>query len=447
MSDTVRRLEVGALTAELGALVAGVYEDVEVVGEVSGFKVATSGHWYFSLKDSAAVISCSMWKFNNQRMRRVPREGEKIAARGSVEVYAPRGSYSLVVRQLTAVGIGDLAKRLAELKARLGAEGLFDPSRKRPLPPFPRVIGVATSGAGAALQDVLRVVRERHPKIPILVAPCVVQGASAAEDVARAVRLLDEDGRADVIIVGRGGGSAEDLFAFNEEPVVRAVAACRVPVISAVGHQTDFTLCDQAADVRAATPSHAAELATPVLLDIYATLDDQLDRLQHAMKVRVDRARDRVKRTRLVHPRQRLDQGRMRLEELEERLRAAMAMRRARAGERLSRVRLPDLAPRAAASRLRVVQADARMRTGVARRRSQSAQQLAALVARLDALSPLAVLTRGYAIAHANGRVVRDAAAVSVGDLLEIRVGEGALDARVERVRAGSADQPNSARR
>ncbi len=430
---SVRRVAVGELTAELGELVSTEFDDVEVVGEVTGFKPHHSGHWYFNLKDERAVISCAMWKTHNVRMRRMPREGEKLVARGTVEVYAPRGTYSLVVRQLTAIGAGDLAKRLAELKARLEADGCFDPARKRAIPRYPRAIGVATSLTGAALQDVLRVVRERHATIPIFVAPCQVQGVGAAEDIARAIGLLEAHGGSDVLIVGRGGGSAEDLFCFNEEAVVRAVVACGIPVVSAVGHQTDMSLCDLAADVRAATPSHAAELVTPDLGALLATLSDRADRLEHAMRARVRRARDTLGRVRLVHPRQRLDQGRLRLDELEERLHAGVALRRARAGERLSRVRLPPLGPRVVAGRARVVQADARLRAGTVRRREDSGRALAAVTARLEALSPLAVLTRGYALARTgDGRVVTDSAQVGPGDVLEVRLAKGSVRARVE---------------
>lgn len=432
--STVRRIPVGELTRELSGLLGEAFDDIEVVGEVSSFKVHASGHWYFTLKDADAVISCAMWRTHNQRMKRAPREGERLAARGAVEVYAPRGTYSLVVRQLVAIGIGDLAKRLAELKAKLEAEGLFDPARKRRLPPYPRAVGIATSDTGAALQDMLRVIRERHPTVTIVVAPCRVQGEGAAADVARAVRLLETDGRADVVIVGRGGGSAEDLFCFNEEPVVRAVAGCAVPVVSAVGHQTDWTLCDLAADLRAATPSHAGELAVPVLGEILATLHDRQERLVVAASGRVAVARDRLTRTRLTHPRQRVDQGRLRLADLEERLHAAAAGRAARARQRLSTVRLVAPTARVQAGRVRLEHAATRMPGALVRRRGDAGAALGAAVARLEALSPLAVLTRGYAIARVDGHVVHDARRVPVGAALEVRVETGTIHARVEGV-------------
>ncbi len=429
-----RRISVGELTAELNDLVTEVYDDVEVIGEINAFKVHTSGHWYFSLKDENAVLACAMWKGQNVRMKRQPREGERLVARGTIEVYAARGTYSLVVRQLTAIGVGDLARRLAELKARLDAEGLFAPDRKRPLPQYPRAIGIATSQSSAALQDMLRVIRERHPTIPIYIAHCQVQGEGAAEDVARAVRRLEADGRADVILVGRGGGSAEDLFCFNEEAVVRAVAACRIPTISCVGHQTDWSLCDLAADVRAATPSHAAELATPVLGDLLATLHDREERLFVAMEARVERLRDRLARVRLIHPRQRVDQGRLRLDDLEERLHVAMRARQVRARERLVRVRLSVPAQRVQVARTRVVQVDARLVEALTRRQVEGRRAVASLTARLEALSPLAVLTRGYAIARHEGKPVLDAAALHPGDTLEVRLARGSVQARVEAI-------------
>ena len=386
----MERFTVSELTGEIAALLGGSFGDVEVEGEVSGFKAHGSGHWYFSLKDGDAVLNCAMFRGHNARVRRAPRDGDRILVRGGVDVYPPRGSYSLVVRQMSAVGAGDLLRRLEELKARLAAEGLFDPARKRPLPPVPRAIGVVTSPTGAAFQDILRVVRQRFPTMPVYLAPCRVQGDGAAAEIVRAIALLNAHGKSDVIIAGRGGGSVEDLWCFNEEVVVRAVAASRIPVVSAVGHEVDVSLTDFAADVRAATPSHAAELVTPVRDELLAFIGGMDDRLRLAMKRRVSVQRDRLQRVRLLHPRQRVERGRMRLDELEERLR------------------------------------DASRRLLVVRR-----AQLAGAARHLEVLSPLSVLVRGYSIVTRGGVAITNTAALTTGDTLDVRLARGSVTATV----------------
>lgn len=389
----MERFTVSELTGEIATMLMHGFGDVEVVGEVSAFKAHGSGHWYFCLKDGEAVLNCAMFKGHNQRVRRPPRDGERVIARGGIDVYAPRGSYSLVVRQLRADGEGDLLRRLEALKARLAAEGLFDPARKRPLPGVPRAIGVATSPTGAALQDILRVIRQRFPAVTVYLAPCRVQGDGAAAEIAAAIDLLNRHGRSDVVIAGRGGGSPEDLWCFNEEVVVRAIARSRIPVVSAVGHEVDVCLADLAADRRAATPSHAAELVTPVLSSLIQAVEDLDDRMRAAMTRRVALLRQRLARVRLLHPRQRLERGRARLDDLEARLQAA-------------------------ARRLLVI------------RRAQ----LAGSTRQLEALSPLSVLVRGYAIVTHEGAAVTDARALSPGAPLRVRFARGQVDATVTRV-------------
>lgn len=389
----MERFTVSQLTGEISALLGESFDDIEVEGEISGFKAHGSGHWYFSLKEGPAVLSCAMFRNANVRVRTPPREGDRILARGSIDIYPPRGTYSLVVRELRVAGAGDLQRQFEELRARLQSEGLFDPARKRRLPSFPTAIGIATSPSGAAFHDILRVVRQRFPGLPVYLSPCRVQGEGAAADIARAIALLNGHGLSSVIIVGRGGGSVEDLWCFNEEVVVRAVVASRIPTVSAVGHEVDVSLCDLAADLRAATPSHAAETVTPVRADIAAGLDQMFGRMRVAMTRRVATQRDRLTRVRLLHPRQRLERGRLRLDELEERLRGS--------GPRQLELR--------------------RKRLGL-------------LARHLDALSPLSVLVRGYAITTRDGEVIRDAAALEVGDAVHLRFAGGSADAEIVRV-------------
>ena len=384
MSET--RFTVGELVGEINTLLRGEFSDIWVEGEVSGFKPAASGHWYFSLKDPTgdSVISCAMFRGDNSRVRKPPREGEKVLVYGSVDVYAPRGTFSLKVRRLELTGAGELARKLEELRARLAEEGLFDPARKRELPPYPRAIGVATSPTGAALQDILRVLGQRWPGLTVYLAPCRVQGEGAAEEVAAAVRLLNADGRSDVLLIGRGGGSAEDLFCFNEEVVVRAIAASRIPTVSCVGHEVDVSLADFAADWRAATPSHAAERVVPVRDEVATWVAEREARLRAAMERRVRYLRERLARVRLQHPRQRIERGRQRADELDERLRAAVAR-------------------------------------GLQRKRDRAG----AAARHLDALSPLRVLDRGYALVQREGQAVTDSATLRVGDTLDARFAKG----------------------
>ena len=248
-------------------LLAGepLLQGISVRGEISNFKQYPSGHCYFTLKDTNSALKCVMFRSRAQYLRFLPQNGMQVVAGGSIAVYERDGVYQLYVDNLIPEGTGDLALAFEQLKEKLAAEGLFDPARKQPLPAFPKKIGVVTSSAGAVLRDIYRVSKRRWPGIQLVLYPVQVQGEGAAEQIARGIDFFAEEYAVDVIIAGRGGGSMEDLWAFNEEPVVRAIAACPVPLISAVGHETDFTLADFAADVRAATPSQAAELAVPLL--------------------------------------------------------------------------------------------------------------------------------------------------------------------------------------
>ena len=278
-------LSVSELNEYARRLLAGdpLLRNVEVTGEISGYKHHYSGHRYFSLKDDAARIQCVMFRQNAVALDFLPTDGMRVVIRGAASNFARDGSFQLYVNSMRKAGQGDLFARFEALKKKLLAEGLFDPARKREIPAMPRVIGVATSESGAAVRDIIKVARRRNPNVGILIAPCAVQGEAAAEEIARAIERLNRNGEADVLLVGRGGGSIEDLWAFNEERVARAIAASRIPVISCVGHEIDFTIADFVADMRAPTPSAAAEMAVPVLAELRQSLEAVLGRLGTAL--------------------------------------------------------------------------------------------------------------------------------------------------------------------
>lgn len=364
---------------------------VAVRGELSNFRRHHSGHCYFTLKDSAAALRCVMFRSRAVSLRFEPADGMQVRVLGRVAVYERDGSYQLYVDSMVADGLGDLSVAFARLREKLLAEGLFDDSRKQPLPLLPRAIGVVTSPTGAALRDIVTVARRRHAGIPILLAPVAVQGEEAPEQIVRGIQLLDRSGRVDVIIIGRGGGSIEELWAFNDERVVRAVAAAATPIVSAVGHQTDYTLSDFAADRRAATPSQATEIVTPDRLALTQRLRTNQHRLNQSLLNRLIRRRLRLERclaSNLFRRPQEILQERMqRLDQLQDRLASAV--------ETLLN-------------------------------RNQQRWQLAN--EKLNLLDPLRVLQRGYSVVRRqDGQVVRRAETVGQGDRLDVWLQEGRL--------------------
>jgi exodeoxyribonuclease VII large subunit len=268
LENSTQILTVSELTKEIRRTLEDSFQQVSVVGEISNFKSHISGHWYFSLKDSGAVINCTMWKGFNQYVFFTPQDGMKIIVNGKLTVYPPRGSYQLDIRSMKPAGLGELQEAFEKLKKKLEAEGLFDEKFKKPVPVFPSKIGIVTAIDGAAFRDLVSVAKRRYPLVELLIAPARVQGSGAAESIVNSIKLLNKSGDIDVIIVGRGGGSIEDLWAFNEEVVARAIFKSRVPTISGVGHEVDFTIPDYVADLRAPTPSVAMELATPDAMEI-----------------------------------------------------------------------------------------------------------------------------------------------------------------------------------
>jgi exodeoxyribonuclease VII large subunit len=436
---------VGAILADVKAQLAQAYPEVWVKGELSGFKLHPSGHMYFALKDATvdATLSCTFFKFQNRTLRFAPKDGMEVEARGQFDLYAPRGSFQLRVMELRPAGIGALLLAFEALKKKLAAEGLFDPANKRPLPAFPRAIGLVTSPTGAAIRDLVHVLRRRWPGLRIVLAPVLVQGEGAAAQVAEAIARMNRLGGLDVLIVGRGGGSLEDLWAFNEEAVVRAIAASAIPVVSAVGHETDTTLADFAADVRAATPSAAAELVTP--RDRASVRRDVIELSRRAgdlMFVRLSGARERLALLRRTYGFRRpadliatfaqgVDDRRARLvRALIERLRAARFDVRHLAA-RVAPLRLVGQLRQGRIDAARLVQRLARAAAITAPR-----QRVSAAAARLTALSPRAVLARGYSLVTLeDGTVVRQARQLAPGRAVELEFASGRAGARVETVR------------
>jgi exodeoxyribonuclease VII large subunit len=389
---------VGDLTHYIQDLLEGDPElqDVRLRGEISNLTRAASGHLYFTLKDAEAAIGCVMWRSAAGRLAWQPEHGAAAVARGRISVYPPRGNYQLVVDDLQPAGLGDLHARFEALRDQLKAEGLFDAERKKPLPQFPRLLGVVTSPQAAALRDVLNVLRRRYPLASVLLAPTLVQGDQAPPQIVAALQAIDARDDVDLVLLVRGGGSLEELWAFNDERVARAIAACRHPVVSGVGHETDFTIADFVADLRAPTPSAAAELAVPDQAELRQYIGAWAEQLEGSIE------------RRLFQMRQALEQQQRALQRLSP-----------RAQIESYRQQVDDLSRR-------VVQALAH---GQALRRSG----LAGLGARLAALSPQATLARGYAIVRqtGTGAVVRSVGQVRAGDDLAVRVQDGEFEAVV----------------
>ena len=373
---------------------------VAVRGELSNYKIYPSGHHYFTVKDAEASLKCVMFRSSAQRLRFRPENGMSVTVTGRISVYPRDGAYQLYAVSVMPEGAGDLQAAFDQLRAKLEAEGLFDPGHKKPLPLFPKKVAVITSGAGAAVHDIIRVLGKRWPMAKILVLPVRVQGAEAPGEIVGALRYANRWQVADLIITGRGGGSMEDLWAFNDELVARAIYESEIPVISAVGHEPDVTIADYVADKRAATPSNAAEIAGPDAEEVRAFVRESGIRLQRAMRKKLDmlsgRLADLSGRSALTDPGVYLGTKTMALDHTRERL--------ASAGERMV---------------------------------SDHRRQYVSLAAKLDALSPLKVLARGYAIAERGGKTVRSVSDVSAGDEIDITITGGVIGCAVKEVRYG----------
>lgn len=417
---------------------------VWLVGEISNLVLHSSGHWYFSLKDPSAQVKAAMFRGNNRRVAFRPQDGQQVLVQARLSLYEPRGEYQLIIESMRPAGDGQLQLQLEQLKQRLQAEGLFATERKRPLPRQPQQIGLITSPTGAAIHDMLTVLKRRAPGIPVILYPAQVQGAQAADQLIAALQRANQRDECDVLIIGRGGGASEDLWCFNDERLVRAIANSLLPIVSAVGHESDVTLSDFAADLRAATPSAAAELVSP-------DQSEQLQRLQ-ALSQRLTRANQQAftlgthrlhmlqQRLQHQHPERRLQQQQQRLDELQGRLRLALRQRLVDAGRQLERIdhRLHQQSPsvRLREARQRLGQQQQLLQRCVQQRLEQLRHRHGLLLTRLDAISPLATLARGYSITQdTQGQVLRSVTHTAPGQLLTTRLGDGELQVEVQQVR------------
>jgi exodeoxyribonuclease VII large subunit len=431
-----RALSVSELTALVKILIEGQFVDVWVEGEVSNFRRHSSGHWYFTLKDEGAMLRAASFRMQNRLIRFIPEDGITVRARGRLSLYEARGEYQLLVERLEPVGEGALQLAFEQLKARLAAEGLFDIERKRPLPLLPGRVGLVTSPTGAALRDMLRVLGRRNETVPILIAPARVQGEGAAAEIAEAIESLNYCGLVDVIIIGRGGGSIEDLWCFNEEVVARAIYNSRVPVISAVGHETDFTLADFVADLRASTPSAAAEMVTMALDDARARIDGLAESLAHALKYRLLELSSRLSDietsrgfleipSRLRKLSQECDEAVYSLESSFE----ASVRRHSSLFDYLAlRLRDADIRRQMVRRTGEAALLRARLRAAAGRALDREGERFSIAAGKLQSLSPLGVLARGYAIAFdRGGQTIKRAADVARGERVRIRLADGEI--------------------
>ncbi|HSW50049.1 MAG TPA: exodeoxyribonuclease VII large subunit [Bryobacteraceae bacterium] len=406
---TGRRVyQVAELNAAIRALLDSRFQDIWVAGEISGVKLATSGHYYFTLKDEQAQLRCVCFRASARYLRFKPQDGIAVLARGRIDVYEPRGEYQLLVESIEPQGYGALQLAFEQLKKQLAGEGLFDPQRKRALPKLPGRIGIVTSPTGAVIRDMLQILQRRFPGLHIRLFPAQVQGAGSIGEVVTAIDWFSQSGWPEVVIVARGGGSIEDLWTFNEEAVARAIARSAVPVVSAVGHETDVTIADFVADLRAPTPSAAAELVVGTREQLAEQFDSGITRAASALRRSLGRRLQRV------------DEIDFRLRSFDPRLRLAAARRR----QALAWTVLCD-----------------RVRLGALRARGR----LDSLSARLNTLSPLGILERGYAIVQdETGRIVKNAEDAPPKSLLDVRLAQGRLRARVTRaIPAGSSELPS----
>ena len=444
-------MSVSELTRQVRHLLEVSFLQVWVEGELSGLSRPSSGHWYFTLKDDRAQARCAMFRSRNRNVKTVPGEGEQVLVRAKVSLYEARGDFQLIAESIEPAGLGALQRAFEELKARLDREGLFSESRKRPIPVPPQRVGLVTSGTGAAIHDILTVLNRRFPGLPVTLYPTPVQGKEATGRIVEAIERANRDGRCDALIVGRGGGSLEDLWCFNEESVARAIHDSRIPIISAVGHEVDITIADLVADQRAPTPSAAAETVSPDRQKWLDTLTRLEERLLLSARQLLRQRQERVRELggRLRHPRQQLQEQAQRLDDLEWRLRQRMQQqlngRRDQLEQFRSRLHASRPDHRIEQYQQRVHDLAERLNLGVNNRLKRERERYQGLASQLDLVSPLATLERGYAIAEGpSGEILRAPEEVSPGDNLRLRLARGGLHCIVDSVEKTSSSTPEN---
>jgi len=434
---------VSRLNSEVRLTLELQFQTLWLQGEVSNFVAAASGHWYFSLKDSAAQVKCAMFKQANRSSTFRPQNGQQVLIRARISVYEPRGEYQLLAEFIESAGAGLLKQQFEQLKAQLQAEGLFDPAGKKPLPAQVQRVGVITSSTGAAVRDIVTVLNRRAPGIEVVIYPSQVQGETAAAQLRNMLSTAIRRNEVDVLIIGRGGGSLEDLWCFNDETLCRAVAACPIPIVSAVGHEIDFALTDFVADMRAATPSAAAELVSPDQSHLLGRILQLKNRLLQAQRSRMQQVAPKLlhlsQRLLALHPKRRLQQQQQRLDELQLRLTASAkrTVQGAQQQQQFLEKSLRQLSPvkTLLAHTQHINELERRLVNAKQLQLKQSKQQLAQLSSQLNTVSPLATLARGYSITFDDKQqVVTSSTQLKAGDKITARLAEGSISAVVDKV-------------
>lgn len=441
MNSNNKSISVSELNRQVKSLLEHSFMSLRVTGEISNMVRASSGHWYFTLKDDRAQVRCAMFRTRNAQVRFRPQEGSQVLCTAKVSLYEGRGDFQLIVDSMEEDGQGQLQQAFDQLKARLQAEGLFAQERKRSIPSHPRTVGVVTSSTGAALHDILTAFERRYPGMQVNLYPTLVQGAQAADQIVAAIGLANRHAEAEVLIVGRGGGSLEDLWPFNEERVARAIIASGIPIVSAVGHEVDFSISDMVADLRAPTPTAAAELLSPDQRQIQQRLTQLKQGLERRFDWQMKRQRERLAalRRQMRHPGDRIREQQQRCDDLEMRLQRAIQRRfelhRQRLAATAARLELQSPVRLLGKQREHLSELRARLASRIDALLERRRLQLGQKVGRLNAISPLATLERGYSLTQTDsGELVRNATQLKAGSAVRVRLQSGAFSAEVTHI-------------